>query len=235
MPLSPRIKYRTNFTNCILEGFEKKHYEKTEQDDWDIIWSEKEFINDIYEKRLQPHQRVNHFRNYFELCRKDLLVRNLKKHRKALEREGKVAESQSYNFYPQTYIVPSEYVIFADEFKKCQGQDEKKNVWIMKPIGRSQGKGIFLFNKLSQISQWENHSAENYIVQKYISDPLLLGGKKFDMRIYVLVTNYSPLTVYLYRSGFARFTHVRYDESKINQYEMHLTNVAIQKNAENYD
>jgi tubulin polyglutamylase TTLL9 len=28
----------------------------------------------------------------------------------------------------------------------------------MKPIGKSQGKGIFLFNKLSQISQWENHS-----------------------------------------------------------------------------
>ena len=24
----------------------------------------------------------------------------------------------------------------------------------MKPIGKSQGKGIFLFNKLSQISDW---------------------------------------------------------------------------------
>lgn len=112
----------------------------------------------------------------------------------------------------------------------------------MKPTGKSQGKGIFLFNKLSQISQWENHSvfliltqAENYIVQKYISDPLLIGGKKFDMRIYALVTNYSPLTVYLYRNGFARFTHVRYDETKINQSEMHLTNVAIQKNVDNYD
>lgn len=59
--------------------------------------------------------------------------------------------------------------------------------------------------------------AENYIVQKYISDPLLIGGKKFDMRIYALVTSYSPLTVYLYRSGFARFTHMRYDETKITQ------------------
>jgi tubulin polyglutamylase TTLL9 len=33
----------------------------------------------------------------------------------------------------------------------------------MKPIGKSQGKGIFLFNKLSQISQWENHSVNNII------------------------------------------------------------------------
>jgi hypothetical protein len=31
---------------------------------------------------------------------------------------------------------------------------DNKNVWIMKPTGKSQGKGIFLFNKLSQISQW---------------------------------------------------------------------------------
>jgi hypothetical protein len=27
-------------------------------------------------------------------------------------------------------------------------------LWIMKPIGKSQGKGIFLFSKLSQISDW---------------------------------------------------------------------------------
>jgi tubulin polyglutamylase TTLL9 len=31
-------------------------------------------------------------------------------------------------------------------------------VWIMKPIGRAQGKGIFLFNKLSQISDWKKGS-----------------------------------------------------------------------------
>lgn len=44
----------------------------------------------------------------------------------------------------------------------------------MKPINRSQGKGIFLFNKLNQITQWkndtrqkpENNNAEAYIVQR---------------------------------------------------------------------
>jgi len=51
------------------------------------------------------------------------LIRNLKKHKKNLEREGKQAEALSFNFYPQTFILPSEYVIFADEFKKCQSLD----------------------------------------------------------------------------------------------------------------
>jgi tubulin polyglutamylase TTLL9 len=68
-------------------------------------------------------------------------------------------------------------------------------------------------------------------------NPLLIGGKKFDMRIYVLVTSYQPLTVYLYRSGFGRFTHHRYSNKveEIQNTFMHLTNVAIQKTADNYD
>lgn len=85
----------------------------------------------------------------------------------------------------------------------------------MKPTAKSQGKGIFLFNRLGQIAQWENHSADSYIAQRYIGDPLLIGGKKFDIRLYALVTSYSPLRVYFYRGGFARFTHCRYDETKI--------------------
>ena len=35
------------------------------------------------------------------------------------------------------------------------------------------------------------------------------------MRLYVLVTSHNPLTIYLYRSGFGRFTHYRYDLSDI--------------------
>ncbi len=57
---------------------------------------------------------------------------------------------------------------------------------------------------------------EPYIVQRYINNPLLIGNKKFDLRIYVLVTSHNPLTIYLYRSGFGRFTHYRYDPSDIN-------------------
>lgn len=34
------------------------------------------------------------------------------------------------------------------------------------------------------------------------------------MRIYVLVTSYNPLTVYLYKSGFARFSRQRYSGTK---------------------
>ena len=52
---------------------------------------------------------------------------------------------------------------------------------------------------------------ESYVISRYLDDPLLIGGKKFDLRIYVLVTGYRPLKVYLYDLGFCRFCVEKYN------------------------
>jgi len=188
---------------------------------------------------LESWQRVNHFRNDRELCRKDLMVKNLNRMKKQLQKE-KRKEAEQWNFWPTTFVLPGDYALFAEAFKRGNG-----GYWIMKPIGKSQGRGIFLFSKLSQISQWKadsrwkpgNADAETYVVQRYISNPYLIAGRKFDLRIYALVTSFSPMTIYLYRSGFARFTNTRYSNaaSDMMNQDMHLTNVAIQKKSSDYD
>lgn len=70
---------------------------------------------------------------------------------------------------------------------------------------------------------------EAYVISRYIDKPLLVGGKKFDLRIYVLVTSYRPLKVWLSSLGFARFCNVNYtsDISDFDNMMVHLTNVAI--------
>lgn len=45
---------------------------------------------------------------------------------------------------------------------------------------------------------------EHCIVQKYISNPFLFEGLKFDLRVYVLVAGCDPLRIYIYNEGIVR-------------------------------
>ena len=177
---------------------------------------------------LAPHVKVNHFRNHYELTRKDHMVKNLKRMVSTLRREG-ASEAAQYDFFPVTYLLPMEYGVFVEDFKR----QADKPIWIAKPTGKAQGRGIFLFTDLRDVKLWKKASenrgnakndddedVENYVVQRYITNPYLVGGKKFDLRLYVLVTSYMPLTVWVYRSGFARFSAFRYLDTKGSQEDM---------------
>mmetsp|Transcript_52011 Transcript_52011/g.71383 ORF Transcript_52011/g.71383 Transcript_52011/m.71383 type:complete len:177 (-) Transcript_52011:1458-1988(-) len=64
-------------------------------------------------------------------------------------------------------------------------------------------------------------------------NPLLIRGTKWDMRIYVLVTNLRPLKLWLYREGIVRFSSERYDLKSVGNIYSHLTNSSINKGAPN--
>ena len=42
------------------------------------------------------------------------------------------------------------------------------------------------------------------IVQRYIKNPMLLDGKKFDLRLYVLIVGFEPINAYLANEGLVR-------------------------------
>jgi tubulin polyglutamylase TTLL9 len=104
---------------------------------------------------------------------------------RTIEKEYGKQEAQKFDFLATSYVLPQEHALFQEEFKRNSG-----GVWIMKPVGKAQGKGIFLINKLSQIANWKkdprlkNKSSseeteegpEAYIVQRYIDNPYLIGG-----------------------------------------------------------
>ena len=48
------------------------------------------------------------------------------------------------------------------------------------------------------------------VVQEYIDKPLLLDGKKFDLRIYVLLLCADPLEIYVFAEGLVRLATNNY-------------------------
>ena len=57
------------------------------------------------------------------------------------------------------------------------------------------------------------------------------------MRLYLLVTGYSPLKIYLFDNGLARFCSEKYDldPGKMDIKYIHLTNYSINKTSENFE
>ncbi len=61
-------------------------------------------------------------------------------------------------------------------------------------------------------------------------------GLKFDLRLYVLVTSFDPLRIYLFEEGLGRFASVPYKKGleNMNNLSMHLTNYSFNKNHANF-
>ena len=53
-----------------------------------------------------------------------------------------------------------------------------KNIWIAKPAGLSRGRGIATYNNLVEILDYVGSKESQWVVQKYIENPLLMKNRK---------------------------------------------------------
>ena len=84
-----------------------------------------------------------------------MLMKNVRKFKRELAKQKKLVEGE-WDFLPATFFLPSEYIMFVEEFKKRGG------LWILKPTGRCQGSGIFLVEKLSQVAPYKTKANLNH-------------------------------------------------------------------------
>uniref|UniRef100_A0A8C4P8G6 Tubulin tyrosine ligase like 10 n=1 Tax=Dromaius novaehollandiae TaxID=8790 RepID=A0A8C4P8G6_DRONO len=124
-------------------------------------------------------------------------------------------------------------------FELCK----EEQIWICKPTCSNQGRGIFLLKNQAAVNTFQAklHSAEEdqlskkmsckapqaRIVQRYIHHPLLLEGKKFDVRSYLLIACTAPYVLF-FAQGYVRLTCTNYDAAS-DDLTAHLTNQYMQK------
>ena len=180
--------------------------------------------------RLRRPQKLNHFPGMSEIAHKCKLARNLNRLRGVLP--------DLYNFHPETFNLPVDYLAFENaalgDMEQRRGKGGKSNKsYIIKPDDGACGVGIFITRKPSAVPP-----KLACVAQRYLNKPLLIDDRKFDMRLYVLITSMTPLRVYLFPEGLARFATEKYQpvtSSNMNQRYMHLTNYSVNRNHKDFE
>eukprot|EP00602_Paraphysomonas_sp_CaronLab_P006422 CAMPEP_0185031258 /NCGR_PEP_ID=MMETSP1103-20130426/18640_1 /TAXON_ID=36769 /ORGANISM="Paraphysomonas bandaiensis, Strain Caron Lab Isolate" /LENGTH=328 /DNA_ID=CAMNT_0027566729 /DNA_START=401 /DNA_END=1387 /DNA_ORIENTATION=- len=148
------------------------------------------------------------------------------------------------------------------EYSENMSSGDHSGIWILKPSSCSnRGCGIVVVRGtqkvLECIGMSNSHNQEEdspvsagkeidpsrrrlqrsrgWIVQEYMERPLLISGRKFDVRCFVLlVLRDGDLRAYLYEEGYVRTSCRRYNLKDLSDRETHLTNDAVQKKSAAY-
>ena len=155
----------------------------------------------------------NHLENHFHLSNKKALYYNMKFYFDAIN--DNVFDYLPLTFHIQEGLEDKEYNKFFEYFQnrnqeiqtqelKIQNENlnEKKvkrirNIWIIKPGEiTNRGIGIRVCSDLKEIQEilskkeiHKNGKSKTYIVQQYCDRPLLYNKRKFDIRVYIMITS----------------------------------------------
>lgn len=97
--------------------------------------------------------------------------------------------------------------------------------WIVKLSTGKRAIGVQLVYSTKDFPK----NLQEYVAQRYISNPLLVGGRKFHLRLYLVITNLHPLRALLHKEGLVLFASSNYssDPSTYKDMAVHLTNAAV--------
>ena len=220
---------------CVNNAFTRAGFELTDKGSkWTALWSKHQNSSQL--KQLSCVQKTNHFLASWCIGRKDRLMRTLNVMRRM--------HGQQYNFHPEGYILPGE----RDAFMRQVQTDltmfrartlgplnkkalEKASLWICKPVASSCGKGIKVLTSSQALALGRNKKA---LLQRYLHAPYLIEDKKFDLRIYVVVTGVDPLRVYVHNEGLTRISTTPYSLNNTKNRFAHLTNYTINKKSDKF-
>ena len=215
------LHFRSNHTIICLCGAMKRSGFKRllKGSGYNVFWGH--HLKEQQLQKLHPQQYVNHFPGSYTLGRKDYLWKNISRQQRA--------HPAAYDFVAKTYVLPRDRELLEKDY--VDGE-----VYIVKPPASAEGRGIRLVNRMDGMPR----AGQPAVVQRYLDDPYLIDGKKFDCRIYVAVTSFDPLRAYVYEEGLARFATSDYvtangaARSVIRNRYMHLTNFSVNKKNEQF-
>lgn len=127
-------------------------------------------------------------------------------------------------------LIPQSFLL--SEEKECLDffihvSKKAKNTWIVKPYGGYGGQNIEIYNTVSPLIKrfGKCDKSYQYLAQEYLHNLLLLDGRKFDVRAYMLIARTNPYFLF-YHPGYLRVAINKFSNNAGR--DVHLTNTHIQ-------
>lgn len=163
------------------------------------------------------------------LCRKAQLAMHCAQY------SAKRPDSALASAVPQTLLFEfwdAEYIdeALAEVFEVRDMATDGSEAWILKPSLTNQAAGIVVFDRVDTlVAALQAEGAEDvreWVLQRYIRNPLLVGGCKFHLRAYVVAVG--ALSAYLLTDVLALYSLSPYDPHDLSATGAHLTNTCRQ-------
>lgn len=191
-------------------------------------------------KMTMSHQRQQYLNTAFKKGRANedgmqvVAMNYVKSHRCAIL-DDHLSHKDLFAQYPSphiplTFVFPKQLLKFHHTQRQALKIHEAVK-WVLKPARGSGGRGIQILQNVSTfLTQHGNNTKSKFILQRYITNPLLVLGKKVDLRVYLvlLTTSTSPPILLRLENGLVRSATAKYEPHR--QYEnslMHLTNSEV--------
>lgn len=142
--------------------------------------------------------------------------------------------TQHLNFVPLTFVLPHDLRLLKREWASGDHTKQKwilkpvsmRTTCVESTVpflslfqpAAARGIGVRVIHKWNQIPKKRPIIVQKFVQNytqilcmkypflfRYIADPFLINGNKFDLRVYVYVSSYDPLKIYVFQDGLARF------------------------------
>jgi len=184
-------------------------------------------------------QMSNHIPGHDTLYRKDHVGNALQAYTNQFK-----DRPQCFNmnkFFPRTWVLTDkeQCLAFFKDFNSPQYEElkkERKIVYFRKiGAGVHEGKGVFPVNEEEEQTirtKYKNGELcgqieDNWLIQYFIHNPLLINGHKTDFRITILIASTNPFIVY-YHDGFLRISIHEFDPMSTEKTAL-ITNLNLVK------
>lgn len=204
--------------------------EATSEDEGDMYW---------YIDSLKEHQKLelasktciyNRYPKASIFCYKREFHLALKKFQKFFPND--------YDFIPETFVLPDDFFEYKRYLETRPGA-----MLLAKPSKGRGGQGIFFVKDFKDLEK-DTMKRYHYVAQEYIPDPFLIENKKFDFRMYLMITGVDKMEAFIAFEGLTRFCTEEYKEPKTREEENedleqdnlmgHLTNYCLNKDSDKF-